>query len=220
MRAPSKAGWNLAVLTALIAGICALGLFPTQPSSAQTTGSDGVIYLDQAWSQADREVYYQLQQGAQVISYDIFLNLEVANGQELFRSDANSDRYGLIPQAPNPRTNPDGLPIGLTKTVVPEGRWKGETVGMTCAACHNAQLTYQGKKIRIDGGFNHTFDFMSYTFALDDAMQATVGDAAKFERLASRVLPPARAHTLAERVRRMAADGDVRPTLALARADD
>jgi len=43
---------------------------------------------------------------------------------------------------------------------------------------------------------------------------------AKFERLASRVLPPARAHTLAERVRRMAADGDVRPTLALARADD
>jgi len=187
MRGPSKADWSRTVLTALIAGICALGLLPAQRSAAQTTGSDGVIYLDQAWSQADREAYYQLQQGAQVISYDIFLNLEVANGQELFRSDANSDRYGLIPQAPNPRTNPDGLPIGLTKTVMPEGRWKGETVGMTCAACHNAQLTYQGKKIRIDGGFNHTFDFMSYTFALDDAMQATLTDASKFDRLASRL---------------------------------
>ena len=149
--------------------------------------SDGVIYLDQAWSQADREMYYQAQQGAQVIAYDIFLNLEVANGQELFRSDANSDRYGLIPQAPNPRTNPDGLPIGLTKTVVADGRWKGETVGMTCAACHNAQLSYQGKKIRIDGGFNHTFDFMSYMFALDDAMQATLADASKFDRLATRL---------------------------------
>jgi hypothetical protein len=58
---------------------------------------------------------------------------------------------------------------------------------MTCAACHNAQLTYQGKKIRIDGGFNHTFDFMSYMFALDDAMQATLTDASKFDRLAARV---------------------------------
>ncbi len=146
-----------------------------------------MIYLDQAWSQADREAYYQAQQGSQVIAYDIFLNLEVANGQELFRSDANSDRYGLITQAPNPRTNPDGLPIGLTKTVMTEGRWKGETVGVTCSACHNAQLTYQGKKIRIDGGFNHTFDFMAYMFALDDAMQATLTDAAKFDRLAARI---------------------------------
>ena len=135
-------------LTAVLIGICTL----PQPGVAQTTGADSVIYLDQAWSQTDRETYYQGQQGSQVIAYDIFLNLEVANGQELFRSDVNSDRYGLITQAPNPRTNPDGLPIGLTKTVMPEGRWKGETVGVTCAACHNAQLTYRGKKIRIDGG--------------------------------------------------------------------
>ena len=175
-------------LTVLIAGVCVLGLMQVQRSNAQTTGSDSVIYLDQAWSQADREAYYQAQQGAQVIAYDIFLNLEVANGQELFRSDANSDRYGLITQAPNSRTNPDGLPIGLTKTVMPDGRWKGETVGVTCSACHNAQLSYQGKKIRIDGGFNHTFDFMSYMFALDDAMQATLKDAAKFDRLAERAV--------------------------------
>ena len=55
------------------------------------------------------------------MSYDIFLNLEVAGSQELFRSDANSDRYGLITQPANPRTNPDGLPIGLSKTV--DCRW-------------------------------------------------------------------------------------------------
>ena len=109
-----------------------------------------------------------------VISYDIFLNLEVAGSQDLFRSDAISDRYGLITQAPNPRTNPDGLPIGLTKTVINDGRWKGEMGGWSCAACHNAQLTYKGKKIRIDGGFNHTFDFMSYLFALDDANAVNV----------------------------------------------
>jgi mono/diheme cytochrome c family protein len=58
---------------------------------------------------------------------------------------------------------------------------------MTCSACHNAQLTYKGKKIRIDGGFNHTFDFMSYMFAFDDALQATLTDTAKFDRLAARL---------------------------------
>jgi len=183
MRKPSAVPRGITtVLTALLIAICTL----PQQGATQTTGGDSVIYLDQAWSQADREAYYQAQQGAQVIAYDIFLNLEVANGQELFRSDANSDRYGLIAQAPNPRTNPDGLPIGLTKTVMPDGRWKGETVGVTCSACHNAQLTYRGKKIRIDGGFNHTFDFMAYMFALDDAMQATLKDGAKFDRLAAR----------------------------------
>ena len=64
------------------------------------------------------------------MSYDIFLNLEVADSQDLFRSDANSDRYGLTPQAANPQTNPDALPIGLSKTEVTEGRWKGVSVGM------------------------------------------------------------------------------------------
>ena len=45
--------------------------------------------------------------------YDIFLNLEAAGSQELFRSDANSERYGLTPDPADPQWNPDGLPIGL-----------------------------------------------------------------------------------------------------------
>ncbi len=146
---------------------------------------DSVIYLNQAWSQADREMFYQMSQGSRVVDYDIFLNVEVADGQELFRSAANSERYGVIPQSPNPRTNPDGLPVGLTKTVLTEGRWKGESLGITCALCHTRQMTYQGKHIRIDGGVNNDFDFMAYFHAFDDAMQATLTDAAKFDRLAT-----------------------------------
>src|SRR4030095_8923363 len=67
-----------------------------------------------------------------------------------------------------------------------EGRWKGEHIGLTCAACHNAQLHYKGKKIRIDGGVGNTFDFVAYIAALNSALQATLGDAAKFDRLAAR----------------------------------
>jgi hypothetical protein len=158
------------------------------PASAQQAPpAEPVIYLNQAWSQADREMYYQIEQGSSVLDYDIFLNLELANSQELFRSDANSERYGFIPQAANPQSNPDALPVGLAKLVNTEGRWKGEYVGVTCSACHNTQLTYKGKRIRIDGASNNNLDFQAYIIALDDALQATLNDTAKFDRLAARI---------------------------------
>src|SRR4051794_36679173 len=156
---------------------CAIGLFQLKPATAQSPDNH-VIYLDQGWSQADRELYYQMSQGSTVLDYNIFLNLEVAGGQELFRSDANSDRYGMTIQPANSRTNPDGLPIGLSKTVTTEGRWKGEQVGLTCSACHNTELTYKGKRIRIDGGVGNRFDMMAYIYGLDDALQATLTDVA------------------------------------------
>jgi hypothetical protein len=191
MRKPSGiTGWTTTVLAVSIAGVCTLGWLP-KPVAAQTSSSSPVIYLDQAWSQGDREWYYNFSQGSSTISYDIFLNLEVASSQELFRSDANSERFGLIPQAANPRTNPDGLPVGLSKTPVPKvlmpDEHVGDYVGFTCAACHNAQLYYQGKRVRIDGGVNNRLDLQAYIYALDDALQATLKDPAKFDRLALRL---------------------------------
>jgi hypothetical protein len=178
--------WIIASLALVLLCFLPLELFQLKPAAAQSS-NDQVIYIDQGWSMADRETWYQISQGSAVLDYDIFLNLEVAGSQELFRSDANSGLYGLIPQAANPRTNPDALPIGLTKTVVAQGRWKGEYIGLTCAACHTAQLTYRGKKIRIDGGVANTLDLMAYTHSLDDALQATLTDTAKFDRLAVRL---------------------------------
>lgn len=173
-------------LALVTAGVLApMALRP--PFAVAQTPDDGVIYLDQAWSQEDREMYYNISQGSAAVSYDVFLNLEVAGSEELFASDANSLRYGLVPQAPNPRTNPDGLPIGIAKTVVEAGPQEGVMAGLTCAACHNAELNYQGQRIRIDGGVGNMFDLMAYFGALDDAMQETLADSAKFERLAARI---------------------------------
>jgi hypothetical protein len=163
-----------------------LGYFNLQRVGAQSY-DDHVVYLDQGWSKAEREWWYQVSQGSTVMEYDIFLNLEVADSQELFRSDANSDHYGLTIQPANRENNPDALPIGLSRTVVTEGRWKGDQVGLNCAACHNAQLTYKGKKIRIEGGVGNTFDMMGYIYGLDDALQATLKDSSKFDRLATRL---------------------------------
>jgi hypothetical protein len=164
-----------------------LGVSSIDGHVAAQPSADSVIYLNQAWSQADREMYYNESQGSRVLEYDIFRNLELAGSQTLFRSDAISAQYGLIVQPANARTNPDALPIGLARATVADGRWKGDYVGITCAACHTAQLNYQGKRVRIDGGASNTFDFMGYTSAADDALQATLADPAKFARLAARI---------------------------------
>jgi hypothetical protein len=177
-----------------LASLLSVGSVLAAPASAQqappAAASQPVIYLNQAWSQEDREWYYQFSQGSAVLSYDIYLNLEVADGQELFRSDAQSERVGLIPQAANPRSNPDGLPIGISKTpvVTPIKGWPaGDYAGLTCAACHEGQLKYQGKRIRIHGGVSQTVDLQALTRSLDAALQATLTDAAKFDRLAARM---------------------------------
>jgi len=178
------------------------------PIAAQAPSDQSAIHLNQAWSDDDREWYYHFSQGSAVLSYDIFLNLEVAGGQELFRSDANSVRYGLIPEASN-WMNPDGLPIGISKTNVATtiGEWPaGEYAGVTCAACHVGELNYKGKHVRIDGGHS-LFDPQAYFQAANAAVQATLTDLAKFDRLASRLgaaSPEAKAK-LRERLERQAA---------------
>jgi hypothetical protein len=122
-----------------------------QQAGAAQASSEPVIYLNQGWSQEDREWYYHFSQGSAFLSYDIYLNLEVADSQDLLRSGA---RYGLLPGTAS-LYNPDGLPIGISKTTVatPIKGWPaGDYAGVTCAACHEGELTYKGKRIRIQGG--------------------------------------------------------------------
>jgi hypothetical protein len=178
--------WPVVALVVLISGVLAYGVFRHDSGTPQTS-YDKVIYLDQGWSKEVREGYYHISQGTTVMPYDIFLKLEAAGSQELFRSDANSERYGLTPDPADPQWNPDGLPIGLGKTVTAEGPWKGEDVGINCATCHNTELFYKGKRVRIDGGVGNHFDLEAYVFALDDAVQETLKDSAKFDRLAARM---------------------------------
>jgi hypothetical protein len=155
----------------------------------QASPTDSVILLDQAWSQEDREWYYNFSQGSAVLSYDLFLNIEAADSHDLFRNGLNSPRYGLVAQ-PVSLSNPDGLPIGVSKTTVAtaiRGWPAGDYAGMTCAACHEGQLKYKGKLIRIEGGISNTMDFQGMIRGLGEALQKNLADPAKFERLAGRL---------------------------------
>jgi hypothetical protein len=182
---------NRTILASLSGAASLLAHSVAVPVSAQQAGppqasSEPVIYLNQGWSQDDREWYYYFSQGSAVLSYDIYLNLEVAGSQDLLRFSAN---YGLLP-GPVSSYNPDGLPIGISKTTVatPIKGWPaGDYAGVTCAACHEGELTYKGKRIRIQGGNSPTVDLQALARGLDDALQATVADGAKFNRLAARL---------------------------------
>ena len=159
---------------------------PVAPTPAPTpTVQGGVTFLGQGWSEADRQMYYHTTQGTRVIPYAWFLALErkgLSPPQPPFLSDEAVERYRLIPD-PNTVNNPDRLPVGLVKEVA-DG---GEYLGVTCAACHTGRLTFNGVKVRIDGGpaMHNLNGFFKEMF---DALAQTEATVLKFKRFSQKVL--------------------------------
>jgi hypothetical protein len=105
-----------------------------------------VKYLKQGWTPSESMWFYNVTQGSALLPYDAFMSLESAGTTELFRSNANINRFRYLPQKAT-LSNPDALPIGFVKTT-----YKGKDyLGFTCAACHTGQINYKGTGIRIDG---------------------------------------------------------------------
>jgi hypothetical protein len=86
----------------------------TQYGLAQTTVDtatypDGVKFLDQNWSHDERLEYYYTSQGSAALRYGIFVAVEQADTQDLFRSDANLARPEAITDAPIVKSRPVSL---------------------------------------------------------------------------------------------------------------
>lgn len=145
-----------------------------------------IIYLDQGWDEAHSLWYYNVTQGSNLLPYDFFIALEQADSDEPFRSLSNMDAYRYLPQKVT-SSNPDGLPVGMVK----DSYAGNEYMGFTCAACHTAQVNYQGTGIRIDGG-PAAADMVGFLTGLTHALIATRGstdgDNAKLERFIKNVL--------------------------------
>ncbi|MEE9331768.1 MAG: di-heme-cytochrome C peroxidase [Methylophilaceae bacterium] len=140
--------------------------------------SQKVTYLEQNWTEKDREYFYFADQGSRLVPYGYFLHLEQENSTALFRSDANMKRMGLIP-ASKSKNNPDALPIGLTRN--------GDYMGPTCAACHTQQITYQNETIHIDGG-QAFFHLNQFLMDITASLKVTLDNAEKFDRFQQRIL--------------------------------
>jgi mono/diheme cytochrome c family protein len=125
-----------------------------------------VKYLWQGWKPADSMWFYSTTQGSDLLPYDFFMALEKPGTTEPFHSNENMNFFRYLPQNAT-RSNPDGLPVGFVKD-----RYQGKDyLGFTCAACHTAQLNYNGTGIRIDGGPSGA-DMDSFLKALTEALTA------------------------------------------------
>lgn len=152
-----------------------------QPASAASTSSI-LMYAEQGWSKNDREEFYTTSQGSHLMPYGWFRALRRLDADEPFAAD-QLQRYGYL-------LNDQGgerLPIGF----VIDGDGASGQVGMTCAACHTAQLEYQkggvNYVLRLDGAPANA-DFQQFLSDLKDAANATVAQPARFDVFARAVL--------------------------------
>lgn len=162
--------------------------------SIADTANDAPLIVDQGWSIADKTQWHSLSQGSRLIPRAWLTALEQADVDRPFlqRSHIDSFRY-LIDPLP--------LPVGFVVDVqsdrkfseVTRLRWKkGQSdrepwVGMNCAACHTAELTFQGNRMRVEGA-PALGDFQGFMKAMNGALTATLQDQKKWHRFAGQVL--------------------------------
>lgn len=174
-------GRNMRV-SALAAGLLAAGLVACDPAM-----TDEPVYLDQGWSEELREMFYFTPQGSRMMPNAWFRALETLAGDGRFSDPANLAKYGLIAPIGEHDLNPDGYPVGFAIDPAPGAPGVGPAVGLTCAACHTAAVTVDGRSIRVDGA-PANFDFDSFFQDLARVVQVTLVDEERFKRFAGAVL--------------------------------
>lgn len=123
-------------LTALLVALSPLHCRAIDPPLARHP----VQSLNQGLSDEERQQWYHLSAGTQLIPYDWLVAL-------LDESLANTFAVtGLLEDS----HHPDKLPVGFAKTGGPNVR--EPQVGFTCSFCHTTQFRYKGHPIRIEGG--------------------------------------------------------------------
>ncbi|AEJ02046.1 hypothetical protein Nit79A3_2264 [Nitrosomonas sp. Is79A3] len=166
--------------------------------------ASNIVALEQGWTKDEELDFYNTSQGSQLMPYSWFLALEQAGNSDLFRDNKNIKYLGYIPQASTPGRNPDGLPIGFVKEIINEDflasaltatRLSSNTqdnqmewLGLTCAACHTAEINYGDKTLRINGGPAQS-DFQTFIVNLSKALTATTNEDAKLTRFAKKIIP-------------------------------
>src|SRR5882762_6242955 len=142
-------------------------------------------YAKQGWTAEDRQAFYTTSQGSHMIPYLWFKALRRLDADEPFGGDQLA-RYGYLPNDKS-KLNPEGLPVGF----VIDGDAKTGFLGMTCAACHTAQIEYQKdgatQQLRIDGA-PATANFQLFLTDLEAAAKETIKDTNRLEQFARSVL--------------------------------
>lgn len=147
-------------------------------------GLSSLVTVEQNWTDAESNDFYNKPQGSRLVPYKWFLELEQPDSTKKFRDNDHIRALGYLARTADPG-NPDGLPVGFIKDASYDNGDAG--LGLTCAACHTAQINFQGKAYLIDGAPTQG-DFERLTKRLAAALTQTAADDAKFQRFAHAVL--------------------------------
>ncbi len=157
-----------------LAGACSRKQAPEKESAVAELSV--TYYLPNGWSAAERAEYYHLPEGSELMPYTLLANLiSVRTGKPFFQS---MDRFGFVSDVPGPN-NPHGLPVGLTVARSRNASARGiEMAGFSCAACHVGEITYRGKRLRIDGA-PALINLQGYQVEFKDSLDAALKDPRK-----------------------------------------
>lgn len=136
----------LIVVSLVLLAACGRKVQQQSTGAPETTA---IIYSGNGWTEAERDQYYHLAEGSELMPYALLANLKSVKTGKPFLQEM--ERFGFLPDHAGP-ANPDGLPVGFTKSRSRNAATVGmDIVGLNCAACHVGELTYRGKHVRIDG---------------------------------------------------------------------
>lgn len=139
-------------------------------------GATKIVYLDQGWGPLETMWFYFADQGSVLMPYDMLVHLEQPGSEAPLTLPENMARFRFLTQRKTPN-NPDALPVGFAR--------HEDQVGLTCAACHTAQINYRGTAMRIDGAPS-VFDMVGFLREVDAAIEATLADEQKLVRFAAK----------------------------------
>lgn len=182
-----KQALNVLLSLALIIGTvnCTGPQFQTENTIAKEN-TDKLVYLNQGWSAEDRADFYWAPQGSALLSYDIYMTLKDPETRALINSPVITNQFGFLTEPAHPK-NPDNFPIGITKSIVKDGPFKGEYVGLTCAACHTKQINFNGTSIRIDGGNASAIQLVPWLNKITNALEHVQKEKSAFKEMVSEI---------------------------------
>ena len=117
-----------------------------------------LVEVEQGWTADQRLTFHHTAQGTKLVPYAWFKVLEQPcfslTGCEEFRNPRYLSRFGFLESKPDPKLNPDGLPVGFSRQDNFQDPVLGKTypaLGLTCAACHTGERSCFYRRIVGDG---------------------------------------------------------------------
>lgn len=166
------------MIRSIRAACAALAIAPLTitPVAAEPV-TEPVTQLSQGWSPDLRESFYFTPQGSHMMRADWFAALEQPGGGGRFGDPAYLEQFGFIPPDAPSDLNPQGYPVGFAVETAKN------QIGLTCAACHTANIDVNGEILRIDGA-PARLDFDMFYQALATTVSHTRLEPARFARFA------------------------------------